>query len=107
MAVPSQSTYSVHIAGPQARVMLGTGTTSELGSKAPQPGQPPRQVVVTPLTMPSTHTQQVPRTGIISKVLISLVPRPLEEGGGERAWYILIAHAPIFTVILPYSTPSY
>lgn len=82
MAVPSQSIYSVHIAGPQARVMLGTGATSGLGSQVPQPGQPPWQVVVTPLTMPSTNTQQVPRTGIISKVLIKAVK---SDSSGKKA----------------------
>ena len=82
MAVPTQSTYSVQIAGHQARVMLGTGATSGLGSQVPQPGQPPTQVVVTPLTMPSTHIQQVPCTGIISKVLIKAVK---SDSSGKKA----------------------
>ena len=53
MAAPT-STYSVQIVGPQAQVMFGTGATPALGSQVPQSGQPPRQVVVAPLTIPST-----------------------------------------------------
>ena len=78
MAAPT-STYSVQI-GPQARVMLGTGATSVLGSQAPQSGQLARQVVVTPLTMASTQPQ-IPRT-TISKVLIKAVKG---DSSGKKA----------------------
>lgn len=76
MAAPT-STY-VKIAGPQARVMLGTGAAS-VTQASQRSGQPSgvRQVVVTPLT-----TQpQVPRT-TISKVLIKAVK---SESNGKRA----------------------
>ena len=43
------------------------------------------------------HSEAVVASAAIAQRCANLIPRLLQEGGGERAWYILIAHASLIT----------